>query len=33
MEMADPNKVVTPAGAITPKPKNRIRLRLKVLDG
>ena len=33
MEMADPNEVITPAGAITTKPKNGMRLRLQVLEG
>jgi cytochrome P450 len=33
MEMADPNEVITPAGAITTKPKNGMRLRLQVLKG
>lgn len=34
MEMADPNEVmVTPAGAITMKPKDGMRLILKVLEG
>ena len=33
MKMADPNEVPEPAGAITTKPRNGMRLRLKVLDG
>ena len=33
MEMADPNEVVVPAGAITAKPKNGMRLRLQILEG
>ena len=33
LEMADPNEVPEPAGAITTKPKNGMTLRLKVLPG
>jgi cytochrome P450 len=33
MEMADKNDVPTPVGAITAKPKNGMRLRLKVVEG
>ncbi|KAF2810260.1 cytochrome P450 [Mytilinidion resinicola] len=33
MEMANPNEVVKPAGTITLKPKNGMRLRLRAVDG
>lgn len=33
MEMADLNEVPVVAGAITTKPRDGMRLRLKVLDG
>jgi cytochrome P450 len=33
LSMADPNEVPEPAGAITTKPKNGMRLKLKVLEG
>lgn len=33
MEMADPNEVAEPAGVITTKPKNGMKLRLKTLEG
>jgi cytochrome P450 len=33
MEMADPNEVVQPAGTITTKPKNGMRLRLRKVAG
>ena len=33
MQMADPNEVPVPAGAITTKPKNGMRLKLRALEG
>lgn len=33
MRMANPGEVPEPAGAITTKPKNGMRLRLQVLEG
>lgn len=33
MEMADPNEVPVPAGAITTKPRDGMRLKLRILDG
>jgi cytochrome P450 len=33
MNMADPTEVPIPAGAITTKPKNGMRLKLQVLEG
>ncbi|KAH6711565.1 putative P450 monooxygenase [Leptodontidium sp. MPI-SDFR-AT-0119] len=33
IKMADPNEVPIPAGVITTKPKNGMKLRLKVVDG
>jgi hypothetical protein len=33
IRMADPNEVPMPAGAITTKPKNGMRLKLRALEG
>jgi hypothetical protein len=33
LEMADPNEVPVVAGAITTKPRDGMRLRLRVLEG